>query len=865
MDSLNLRQSFFDFFKTKGHKQIPSAPMVVKNDTSLMFTNAGMNQFKGVFLGDEAPKDVRIVNSQKCLRVSGKHNDLEQVGHDGYHHTMFEMLGNWSFGDYYKTDAIAWAWEFLTEICKLDRDRMYATIFEGDKSQKLDRDEESYNIWKKYLNKDQIINGNKKDNFWEMGESGPCGPCTEIHYDNRSKEEREAIAGSELVNKDHPEVIEIWNLVFICYNRLSDNTLEDLSHHHVDTGMGLERLSMIMQKKRSNYDTDIFQSLIKKITEYTSIQYGKDAKSDIAIRVIADHLRAVAFSIADGQLPSNVKAGYVIRRILRRAVRYAYSFLNQRESFIYKLVPVLVEQMKHSFPELDAQSHFIQDVIKEEEDAFLRTLDGGLKRIDEILAPNVTTMTGKQVFELYDTFGFPQDLTALILEEKGFSYNHEEFDIEMEKQKNRSKTAAQVTMSDWNILLEDEKQEFIGYNSLDTTIKITRYREIKIKDEVLYHLVFNLTPFYAEGGGQVGDTGVLSSSNEDIEVIDTKKDNNLIVHLTKELPKDLQSEFHAKVNSEKRQNTCCNHTATHLLHEGLREILGLHVEQKGSLVSYSHLRFDFSHFSKVSNEDLVKIERYVNQKILQNIPLQEENIPLTQAKEKGAMMLFGEKYDDVVRLIQFDSSKELCGGTHVSHTGELGVFRIVSEGSVSAGIRRIEAITAEVALKAIQDQDLVLSRIQNILKDNDVLGAIEKMISENKKKDKMLSTYRDKAISSVKVDLLTKVKEVNNIRFVAQEVDLSAEEMKNICFSYKQNEKNLVVALATVAQNKVLLSLFVSSDLINQGINASSIIKEASKSINGSGGGQPFYATAGGANSKGIKESFSIIQQLLSK
>ncbi len=863
MDSANLRQSFFDFFKTKGHKQIPSAPMVVKNDTSLMFTNAGMNQFKSIFLGDENPKDLRIINSQKCLRVSGKHNDLEEVGHDGYHHTMFEMLGNWSFGDYFKTDAIAWAWEFLTEICKLDSDRMYVTIFEGDKSQKLAKDEESYDIWKQYICKDRIINGNKRDNFWEMGETGPCGPCTEIHYDNRAKKEREAISGSELVNQGHPEVIEIWNLVFICYNRLSNNTLEDLSNHHVDTGMGLERLSMIMQQKESNYDTDIFQPIIRKITEYTSIEYGKNSKSDIAIRVIADHLRAVSFSIADGQLPSNVKAGYVIRRILRRAIRYAYSFLNKKESFIYKLVPVLVEEMKDHFPEIDAQNQFIQEVIKEEEDAFLRTLAGGLKRIDDILASGNKNVTGKQVFELYDTFGFPNDLTALILEENGVTYNHQEFDIEMEKQKSRSKTAAKVEISDWNIILEDDKQEFIGYKNLDTTLKITRYREVKIKNETLYQLIFNLTPFYAEGGGQIGDTGVLSSSNEDIEVIDTKKDNNLIIHLTKKLPKDLKSDFHAQVNKEKRQKTCCHHTATHLLHQALREILGIHVEQKGSFVSYSHLRFDFSHFAKVSHEDLSKIERYVNQKILQNIPLKESNIPLTQAKEMGAMMLFGEKYEDVVRLIQFEDSKELCGGTHVSHTGELGIFRIVSEGSVSAGIRRIEAITAEVAFKAIQEQTVLLNRIQDIVKEEDIIHAINNLKAENKKKDKIIASFRSAEVMSVKENLLKQAVMINNIRFLAQEVDLSADEMKTISFDLKSSEENLVFCLASVKDNKVILSLFVSPDLSKKGLNASTIIQEAAKSINGSGGGQAFFAIAGGSNSKGIKESFSIIQKIL--
>ncbi|MEE2953649.1 MAG: alanine--tRNA ligase [Bacteroidota bacterium] len=865
MKSDKLREAFFDFFITKGHKQIPSAPMIVKDDPSLMFTNAGMNQFKGVFLGDKTPKDLKIVNSQKCLRVSGKHNDLEEVGHDGHHHTMFEMLGNWSFGDYFKAEAIDWAWEFLTKICKLDQERIYITIFEGEASQQLDRDAESYNIWKKYISKDRIINGNKKDNFWEMGDTGPCGPCTEVHYDNRSQDERKTLPGGDLVNKDHPQVIEIWNLVFICFNRLSNGTLEALSNKHVDTGMGLERLSMIMQNKDSNYDTDVFESIIGKIVKITNIEYGSDTESDIAIRVIADHLRAVSFSIADGQLPSNIKAGYVIRRILRRAIRYGYSFLGMKNSFIYKLVPVLVSEMSEYYPEIEAQNQFIQDVIKEEEEAFLRTLSGGLKQIDEILASGGKNISGKQVFELYDTFGFPNDLTALILEENGVTYNQEEFNIEMQKQKNRSKSAAQVKTGDWNVVLEDEKQEFIGYDTLETKIKISRYREITIKNQTLYQLVFNLTPFYPEGGGQIGDVGVISSADENIDIIDTKKENNLIIHFAKKLPSNLESEFLAQVNLENRQNICCNHTATHLLHQALREILGVHVEQKGSLVSSSYLRFDFSHFSKVDKEDLKKVERYIDKKILQNIPLQEDNIPLTKAKEMGAMMLFGEKYEDVVRLIQFGGSKELCGGTHVSHTGELGLFRIVSESSVSAGIRRIEAITADKALKAIEEQDSLLSHIQQIVKEQDILQAINNLVSSNKEKDKKLAALRNEEIISIKSKLLDHVIKVNNIGFIAQEVDLSAEEMKNICFDLKQNEKNLVLVLASVKENKVLLSLFVSTDLVDSGLDASSIIKESSKAIKGSGGGQPFFATAGGINPKGIKEAFSIIKQLLSK
>ena len=713
MQANTLRKLYLDFFKSKNHKVAASAPIVIKNDPTLMFTNAGMNQYKDIFLGETNPKDIRIVNSQKCLRVSGKHNDLEEVGHDTYHHTMFEMLGSWSFGDYFKEHAIDCAWEFLVDVCRLDVDRLYVTVFQGSMQDGLDKDQETFNFWKKYLPEDRILNGDKKDNFWEMGDIGPCGPCSEIHFDNRKDSERSKIKGGELVNNGHSQVIEIWNLVFMQYNRSSNGVLMPLPKNHVDTGMGFERLAMIVQGLQSNYDTDIFQPIIKAISVKANLKYGEDERQDIAMRVVSDHIRAISFTIADGQLPSNVKAGYVVRRILRRAIRYAYTFLNIKHPFMYELVDILSDQMGEHFPELITQKVLIGRVVKEEENSFLKTLEDGLKRIEEITNNVKKEITGKQVFELYDTYGFPVDLTALIFSEKNLSFNRAEFDVAMQEQKDRSKKAGRVDKGDWIVLLEDDKEEFVGYEDINVEVNITRYREVNYKDKKQYQLVFNLTPFYPEGGGQVGDTGCIENSNETINIVDVKKEHNLIVHFTDTLPKDLNASFMAKVNAEHRKSASRNHSATHLLHQSLRDFLGDHVEQKGSLVHHSYLRFDFTHFAKIDKLLLKDIETDVNSKILANILLQEHsNLPLSKAEELGAMMLFGEKYDDVVRMIQFDTSKELCGGTHVNATGEIGLFKILSEGSVSSGIRRIEAITGIHALSYLNEKENLLNVMQ---------------------------------------------------------------------------------------------------------------------------------------------------------
>tara|TARA_B110000003_G_scaffold228857_1_gene230482 strand:- start:1045 stop:3636 length:2592 start_codon:yes stop_codon:yes gene_type:complete len=863
MKANTLRQLYLDFFKSKQHKIVSSAPMVVKNDPTLMFTNAGMNQFKDIFLGDSEPKDLRIANSQKCLRVSGKHNDLEEVGHDTYHHTMFEMLGSWSFGDYFKEDAINWAWEFLTEACGLDKERMYVSVFEGAKEDGLEKDNEAFNFWKKYLPENRILNGNKKDNFWEMGETGPCGPCSEIHFDNRTDEERAAVSGADLVNEDHPQVIEIWNLVFMQYNRFADGSLKSLPNAHVDTGMGFERLAMIMQGVKSNYDTDIFQPIIQTIAKKAGLKYGDNEKQDIAMRVIADHIRAISFSIADGQLPSNVKAGYVIRRILRRAVRYAYTFLGLKIAFMHELVVVLANDLGQQFTELDAQKDLIQKVVKEEEESFLRTLEDGLKRIEQLVKKSKNEISGKEVFELYDTYGFPADLTALILSEQNLSFSQADFDIAMQQQKDRSKQAGKIVKGDWEVLLQDEKEEFIGYDNLETEVRITRYRKVKTKDGEQFQVVFNLTPFYPEGGGQVGDTGVIENQNESIAIVDTKKENKLIVHFTNELPKDVNASFTAKLNANDRKASARNHTATHLLHESLRTILGDHVAQKGSLVNPNYLRFDFTHFSKIEKADLQKIEADVNAKILANIILDEHNnLPLTKAEDLGAIMLFGEKYEDVVRMIQFDSSKELCGGTHVNATGEIGLFKILSEGSTSSGIRRIEATTGMNAMAYLNDKEALLTEIAGIVKNKDLKKGVEQLISTNKTLEKQITTLKKANAGNIKEDLLKSAILVNGIRFVAQEVEMEAEDMKNVSFALRK-EENLAMVLAAKVGEKALLTVMLTDDVVVKGYNAGAMIRDIAKEIQGGGGGQPFFATAGGANPNGIKLALDKAKELL--
>ncbi|MAX68754.1 MAG: alanine--tRNA ligase [Flavobacteriales bacterium] len=865
MKSTEIRQSFIKFFKNKKHKIVLSAPMVIKDDPTLMFTNAGMNQFKDLFLGNSDIKDSKVANSQKCLRVSGKHNDLEAVGHDTYHHTMFEMLGNWSFGDYFKAQSIDWAWEFLTEVCKLDKDRLYVTVFEGDDGDKLEKDMESFNCWEKHLQEDRILNGDKRDNFWEMGEIGPCGPCSEIHYDNRNDKEREQINGALLVNKDDPQVIEIWNLVFMQYNRKSDLSLEFLPNKHVDTGMGFERLCMIMQNVRSNYDTDVFTPIISEIEKLSNLKYGDDEQIDIAMRVIADHIRAISFSIADGQLPSNVKAGYVIRRILRRSVRYAYTFLDLKQAFMYNLVDVLCNQMGQSFPELSAQQKQIERVIKEEENSFLRTLSEGLKRLDAIMKNTKKVVSGELVFELYDTYGFPLDLTSLILSENSLDLDIDVFNQEMEKQKNRSRKATKIVAGEWEMLFEDDVEEFVGYSRLECEVKIAKYRKVTIQDKDLYHLVFNLTPFYPEGGGQIGDIGQISNSSEKIQIIDTKKENNLIIHISEELPKNISNDFIARVDSEHRNSSSRNHSATHLLHHVLREELGNHVEQKGSLVSPDHLRFDFTHFSKLSDDEIRNIERKVNGMISKNISLEEyKNIPISEAKKMGAMMLFGEKYADAVRVIKFEDSLELCGGTHVSSTEEIDAFKIVSEGSISAGIRRIEAITGDKHKKHTKEMENTLNTIKSLIKNIDPIQGIKDLIQENKSLSKKLEKYKSKELVILQKDILLKREEISGIGVVTEKVDLDSEGMKSLSFNLRKSENNLVILLASESDNKVILTLMITDDLIqDKNMDASTLIKDLSTEIKGSGGGQSFFATAGGSDPSGIDKSLNKLKEIL--
>ena len=853
MKSIAIRQQFLDFFESKNHHTVSSAPMVVKDDPTLMFTNAGMNQFKDYFLGNTNPKNLRVCDTQKCLRVSGKHNDLEEVGYDTYHHTMFEMLGNWSFGDYFKKDAIEWAWELLTEVYQIDKDRLYVSVFEGSKEDNLQKDNEAFDIWSTLLDSSRIIDGNKKDNFWEMGDVGPCGPCSEIHIDIRSDEERSKVDGKTLVNADHPQVIEVWNLVFMQYNRKSDGSLEKLPQTHVDTGMGFERLCMVLQGVQSNYDTDIFQPLIQKIASLSNKTYGRDEKDDIAMRVIADHLRAVSFSIADGQLPSNTGAGYVIRRILRRAVRYAFTFLDAKEPFMYQLVEVLVQNMGSQFEELNSQFELIQKVIQEEENSFLKTLDVGIARF-ESLQVNNDILSGKDAFELYDTYGFPIDLTQLLAQEKGFQVNIDEFNSFLEEQKNRSRQASSLETEDWVVIYEDEVEEFVGYDLTESNVKIVRHRKVKQKGDEFYQLVFNLTPFYPEGGGQVGDTGTLSSDNETIEILDTKKENNLIVHFCTELPKNTSAKFVAKVDIDKRNRTANNHTATHLLHETLREVLGEHVSQKGSLVNAEYLRFDFSHFSKVKSKELKLIEDKVNQKIRQNLLLEEHrNLPIEKAQEMGAMALFGEKYGDVVRVIKFGTSAELCGGIHVPSTSHIGLFKIVSESAVASGIRRVEAISAEQATSFYEDRLSMINELGAMLKTQDVMKSVRQLIEENQQLNKKIAQLNTAKAGDLKTDLLKEAKEINGVDFIAKSVELDAKAIKNLAFELTKSNDNLLLVLASQTDGKVTLTIALSEKLSQaKGLHAGNMVRDLAQEIKGGGGGQAFFATAGGKDASGI-------------
>ncbi|MDG3584137.1 alanine--tRNA ligase [Galbibacter pacificus] len=862
MKSREIRKQFLDFFNDKGHAIVPSAPMVIKDDPTLMFTNAGMNQFKEFFLGNKAPKNNRVTDTQKCLRVSGKHNDLEEVGKDTYHHTMFEMLGNWSFGDYFKKDAIAWAWELLTKIYKIDKDILYVTVFEGADAEGLPVDQEAYDLWKAIVPEDRIILGNKNDNFWEMGDQGPCGPSSEIHVDIRSEEEKAKTPGKDLVNQDHPQVVEIWNLVFMEFNRKADGSLEKLPAQHVDTGMGFERLCMVLQDKKSNYDTDVFTPLIREIETITNAKYNKEEEINIAIRVIADHVRAVSFAIADGQLPSNTGAGYVIRRILRRAIRYGFTFLNQKEPFIYKLVDTLIKQMHEFFPELKKEKNIIVNVIKEEESSFLRTLAQGLVLLDNIISTNDgKIISGAKAFELYDTYGFPIDLTALILEEKGYGLDEEGFLEELEKQKNRSRAATKVETGDWEVLIDDPIEEFVGYDTLETQVRLTRYRKVASKKEgEMYQLVFNITPFYAEGGGQVGDKGYLESPNGDVVyIIDTKKENNLIIHLSKNLPKNLNDTFKAVVDTKQRNRTAANHTATHLLHQALRSVLGSHVEQKGSMVHSGYLRFDFSHFSKVTAEELTQVEDFVNARIREQLPLQENRAtPFQEAVNQGAMALFGEKYGDLVRTVKFGESIELCGGTHVKNTGDIWHFIITGESAVAAGVRRIEAITFDAAKEYFANQTDAYNQVKAVLKSNatDPVKAITALQDENiALKKQVEQLLKDKA-KGLKTELKAMLEDVNGVKFLATKVALDQGSIKDLAFEMGNEYNNLYLLFASENDGKVMLTCYVSKEMVKEkNLNAGQIVRELGKLIQGGGGGQPFFATAGGRNPEGIPEA----------
>ena len=868
MTAKEIRESFKKFFESKEHLIVPSAPMVVKDDPTLMFTNAGMNQFKDIILGNATPKCRRQADTQKCLRVSGKHNDLEEVGHDTYHHTMFEMLGNWSFGDYFKKEAISWAWEYIVDVLKIDPKDLYATVFEGAPEEGLQRDDEAAAIWEQFLPKDHIINGNKHDNFWEMGDTGPCGPCSEIHIDSRSEEEKAKTPGRELVNKDHPQVIEIWNLVFMQYNRKADGSLEGLPAKVIDTGMGFERLVRTLQGKTSNYDTDVFQPLIKAMAGMAGCQYGDDEKKDIALRVIVDHVRAIAFAIADGQLPSNAKAGYVIRRILRRAVRYGYTFLDQKEAFIYKLIPVLVEEMGDAFPELPAQQKLIMKVIQEEETSFLRTLENGIRLlqgvIDDTKAAGKSEIAGKEAFTLFDTFGFPLDLTELICREQGMTVDEKGFDVCMQEQKNRARNAAEVKLGDW-VMVKDAESEFVGYDYTEYPCHIVKYREVKQKKGTAYEMILDQTPFYGEMGGEVGDSGVLVSENEEIQVIDTKKENGVAIHIVNKIPAQPEAEFMACVDVERRRAIESNHTCTHLLDQALREVLGEHVEQKGSLVTADYLRFDFSHFEKVTPEQLREVEHIVNARIRENLPLEEfRDTPIEEAKQLGAIALFGEKYGDKVRVVKFGSSVEFCGGCHAKATGQIGMVRITSESSVAAGVRRIEAVTG-AAVEKLMDMAQDLQTDLRALFNNapNLVETITRAISENKELQAQLDEFKAQKAAQFKEELVKNAREVNGVKVVAGVLPIEPQNAKDMAFQLRtQFPENLLVAIGCAVGSKPTLTVALSDDLVKDGKNAGQIVREAGKLIQGGGGGQPHFATAGGKNADGLKAAVDKVIEL---
>ncbi|WP_100615047.1 alanine--tRNA ligase [Confluentibacter citreus] len=878
MKSQDIRAQFLSFFEDRKHLIVPSAPLVLKDDPTLMFNNSGMAQFKEYFLGNGTPKSKRIADTQKCLRVSGKHNDLEDVGFDTYHHTMFEMLGNWSFGDYFKKEAINWAWELLTEVYKIPKENLYVSVFEGNKEENVPFDQEAWDIWKGLISEDRIILGNKKDNFWEMGDQGPCGPCSEIHVDLRTDAEKALVSGKSLVNNDHPQVVEIWNNVFMEFNRKADGSLEKLPAQHVDTGMGFERLCMALQGKTSNYDTDVFTPLIEKVEQITGLKYTlnevkniseEQNKTNIAIRVIVDHVRAVAFAIADGQLPSNTGAGYVIRRILRRAIRYGFTFLNIKEPFIYKLVEVLANQMGEFFPEIKSQQQLVTNVIREEEASFLRTLEQGLQLLDKVVSETSgKEVLGAKVFELYDTFGFPKDLTALILNEKGYTYNEEEFEVELQKQKARSRAASEVSTEDWSVLIPGNVETFVGYDQTENDVKITRIRKVDSKkDGILYQIVLDNTPFYPEGGGQVGDKGSLislpnpseggASQNEVIEIIDTKKENNLIIHFAKSLPTDLNQTFTAKVNTDLRTSTSKNHSATHLMHLALRTILGTHVEQKGSLVNPNYLRFDFSHFSKVSDEELRQVETSVNAQIEAQLRLVEHrNIPIKEALDKGAMALFGEKYGDTVRMIEFGQSKELCGGIHVKNTADIWHFKIISEGAVAAGIRRIEAITGDAVKDFYHNQENTLAEIKDTLKNpQDIIKSVITLQDDNAKLKKQIEQLLKEKVDGLKNNLVSEFQEINGVNFLTKQVDLSMSSTKDLAQAIGSSKPNSFVFLASVEDDAPNIHCYISKELVaEKGLNAGNVIRELGKYIDGNGGGQPFFASGKGKNVGGLKE-----------
>ncbi len=864
MTSREIRSQFLTFFKEREHKIVPSAPLVMKDDPTLLFTNAGMNQFKEYFLGVSRPKSRRVADTQKCLRVSGKHNDLEEVGRDTYHHTFFEMLGNWSFGDYFKKEAISWSWEFLTEVCGIDKDRLYVTIFEGSSdADALERDGEAFEIWKAILPEERILLGSKKDNFWEMGDQGPCGPCSEIHVDIRSEAERRKTPGDQLVNRDHPQVVEIWNLVFIQYNRKADGRLEGLPEKHIDTGMGFERLCMVVQGVQSNYDTDLFTPLIGEIQKITRSKYGSSEDANVAIRVIADHIRAVSFAIADGQLPGNSGAGYVIRRILRRAIRYGFTFLDAKEPFMFSLVKPLGAIMGEAFPELKEQQQLIENVVREEEQSFLKTLDQGLALLETMLKQTQgKTVDGEKAFELYDTFGFPIDLTSLILRERGYELDEAGFQKAMQAQKNRSKAASESAVEDWVALKPAKKASFVGYDQLQAEVQLSKYRKVDSKKEgVRYQLVFDQTPFYAESGGQVGDKGYLEAANGDrTYIIDTRKENNEILHIAKALPKDPKGVFRAVVDGVERQRTACNHSATHLLHQGLRQVLGPHVEQKGSAVHAKNLRFDFSHFAKMSEAELREVEDFVNARIAEKLPLQENrNLPIKEALAQGAMALFGEKYGESVRTIRFGESIELCGGTHVANTADIWHFKITGEGAIAAGIRRIEAITSDAVRHYFESQEQTLESVKGLLKNpSDPVQAVSSLQQENAELKKELEALLRQKAAGLKDELQGQIESLDGVHFLARQVDLDAGAMKDLAFQLGSEVQDLFLLLAAEQDGKALLTCYISKELATaRGLNAGTIIRELGKHIQGGGGGQPFFATAGGKNPAGIAQALA--------